>query len=779
MLDKNDLSRSDYDRQMFDKLPRPRWLNAAAGPKVLDPDPTYIAPSLFSHGLQVNQSIHEVLPSQDFADRIMEHYWECVHPVACIVHRASFQERYDLFWYNASRRGKDTPESTQALVYAALFAGVVSMDAETVREELGGEREEWVKTLERATAISLGRAHVIRTEKPETIQAFVMYLIPMCRDIISRTLATLVASAIDLARGMGLNKDGTSYGYDAIVTQSPRPRIRKDDFTTQFPLNVEDFELEESDLSKEGSERWTGMTLCIARMECNEKIREIYAARQQTRQGDYSDSAYIKKMLEMIYEFRQYMEKKYYPMIDDEVSIQHYARLIIDLHCRRMHAMVLHEYHMSTPRGRMPRKMPYPSTPPSLLLTLTSLEQWTQTVIKSGLETMEIAKEIETSDFLRRYRWYAGALQQHCYATLMLIEVFAHSGMHYEMRAWESLDWVFQVPSCVPHNHKGRWVLEGAVGVMKEYLKARKLRCPTLMDERLETAPSCPRMSTLLKPRKIAARPTTAQSRGKGSSHFGQFQIKSQGTIFDNDAWTLPNTNTLDHKLSQIHETSNMKASLQDMAITSGAQPIFMDGVMYEDTERLYTGRKPTAKDLLTSAPLPGNLDRVSSEEDSYIYCPPDVSPDGPSETTSSWQSVVGPDLAINHSGYSTGDNVTRTSLYLDSRVAGDGRRDVGKNPLAGPFSFAQAHSMYYPPSWDGKTAPLQKPPYGPTGDNIWHNNSSHGHSRSHSHNNSQIIDEGLYMHFPDHSFASFPVDSSSFSPANLDSSSLSDPIQQ
>lgn len=75
MLDKNDLSRSDYDRQVFDRLPRPRWLDAAAGPKVLDPDPTYIAPSLFSHGLQVNQSIREVLPSQDFADRIMEHYW--------------------------------------------------------------------------------------------------------------------------------------------------------------------------------------------------------------------------------------------------------------------------------------------------------------------------------------------------------------------------------------------------------------------------------------------------------------------------------------------------------------------------------------------------------------------------------------------------------------------------------------------------------------------------------------------------------------------------------
>ena len=102
---------------------------------------------------------------------------KCVHPVACTVHRPSFQKRYDVFWNNASRGVNDTPESTQALVYAALFGGVVSMDAETVREELGGEREECVKALEKATAFSLSRAHVIRTEKPETMQAFVMYLV--------------------------------------------------------------------------------------------------------------------------------------------------------------------------------------------------------------------------------------------------------------------------------------------------------------------------------------------------------------------------------------------------------------------------------------------------------------------------------------------------------------------------------------------------------------------------------------------------------------------------
>lgn len=137
-------------------------------------------------------------------------------------------------------------------------------------------------------------------------------------------------------------------------TQCPRPRIRKDDFDTQFPLNVDDFQLEDSDLPEKSSEKWTSMTLSNARMECNEKIREIIAARHQMRKRDISETPYIKKMLEMIYEFTQYMEKKYYPMIDDAIPIQHYTRLVIALHCRRMHAMVLYEFHMSTPRGTMP-----------------------------------------------------------------------------------------------------------------------------------------------------------------------------------------------------------------------------------------------------------------------------------------------------------------------------------------------------------------------------------------------------------------------------------------
>ena len=75
MLEKNDLNRTDYERRVFEKLPKPHWLDAATGPKALDPDPNFIAPSLFSHTLQANQHVHKLLHSRNLADKIMEHYW--------------------------------------------------------------------------------------------------------------------------------------------------------------------------------------------------------------------------------------------------------------------------------------------------------------------------------------------------------------------------------------------------------------------------------------------------------------------------------------------------------------------------------------------------------------------------------------------------------------------------------------------------------------------------------------------------------------------------------
>ncbi len=161
------------------------------------------------------------------------------------------------------------------------------------------------------------------------------------------------------------------------------------------------------------------------------------------------------------------------------------------------------------------------------------------------------------------------------------------------MRAWESMDWIFEVPSCVPHNHKARWVIEGTVGVLKEYLKVRKLRCPTTMDERLGMASSSPLTPKSPKLRKIAARPTKtatmAHSRCKGTPRSGQSQLNPQGTASDNYLWTPTSTILPDQALPQVPVTSNIRASLQDTTMTSDAQAMLTDEVTEKNTDFFFT----------------------------------------------------------------------------------------------------------------------------------------------------------------------------------------------
>lgn len=104
--------------------------------------------------------------------------------------------------------------------------------------------------------------------------------IPLCRSEVSRAHSALAGTAIRLAECMGLHRDGSHYGLDAVEihvrrlvwyqlcfldirtceSAGPRPQIRKEDFDTKFPLNVNDAELESSNPPTRDAEYWTDMT---------------------------------------------------------------------------------------------------------------------------------------------------------------------------------------------------------------------------------------------------------------------------------------------------------------------------------------------------------------------------------------------------------------------------------------------------------------------------------------------------------------------------------------
>lgn len=136
------------------------------------PGDTYIAPISgfpFSDG-PIYKSYR---PTKELADTLIAHYWRCVHPVARTIHKPSFERAYGYFW-----EGRHTPTSTQALIFAAMFSAIVSMpkDHPAIHQFRDGQMNLSV-ILQSSTEALLGRAHLARTTKLETVQAAVTYLV--------------------------------------------------------------------------------------------------------------------------------------------------------------------------------------------------------------------------------------------------------------------------------------------------------------------------------------------------------------------------------------------------------------------------------------------------------------------------------------------------------------------------------------------------------------------------------------------------------------------------
>lgn len=172
---------SSSQRSLSPEQPIPHFVpRSSSYAKFLAPGPTYIAPSssfFFSSG-QNTASLIDFLPSKPIADRLLNQYWLAVHPLCRTVHRPSFLRRYNAFWADVET-GVEPPGSLQAVVFAALFSGVVSMSDNAVLMHFGTTRKDLVENFQMGTETALGRANVIRTTKVETLQALVMYMV--CR----------------------------------------------------------------------------------------------------------------------------------------------------------------------------------------------------------------------------------------------------------------------------------------------------------------------------------------------------------------------------------------------------------------------------------------------------------------------------------------------------------------------------------------------------------------------------------------------------------------------
>ncbi|KAK5699960.1 hypothetical protein LTR97_006094 [Elasticomyces elasticus] len=454
-----------------------------ASPKsYIGPGPDYIAPasSFFFPGTNMNTNLIDYLPTKNAADQLIAQYFAAVHIMCRAVHRQSFEAQYAVFWGQIAT-GSEPARSVQALVFAAMFSGAVSMDEIVITQHFGTSKAALIDSLRSGTETALAKANFLRTTRVDVMQAFVMYLIPLVRAEVSRAHSALVGTAIRLAECMGLHRDGTYYSMSAVDVHvrrlvwhqlcfldlrtceatGPRPQIRPGDYDTRFPLNVDDTDLLADEPPTEDKPYWTDATLIRIRAEYAELRRQLWFDIVQIDKKKKSlTSAVIK-----VQKTWTALTGKYFAMIDDNVPIQRLAKHILTLGVQGCFLQVLHRYLFSAAQ-RMPDRL-------------------RQLLIEAGLMQMEHAIALETTPELALWAWYKGAFNQYHSALLLMVEVYAYPMRKDAPRIWKCLDYIFDIPSHLNPKQKAELVITDLRDRMQVYHQMRKLKATTQMEERV------------------------------------------------------------------------------------------------------------------------------------------------------------------------------------------------------------------------------------------------------------------------------------------------------
>lgn len=457
----------------------------------LEPGPSFIPPgSGFAFGdTGARRSIVDFLSTKTSCDLLMRRYNNNVHPICRVVHWPTYQFQYENFW-NSILSGVEPQPSLQAIVFAVCFSAVASMNNSEVDAVFHQRHRDVLVNFQTATETALAKAHFLRTTRFETLQALIVYLIPMCRGEVSRAHSVLVGAAIRLGECFSLHRDPVdTFGHSPIdahvrrlawfqlcyldyrtaEAQGPRPSIKREDYDTKMPWNLDDADLplapvpnQQTFTIEEKEGVWTDVTLSKIRFECCEMHRVVWHDRIRLDKQKVS----ITYCLSRIESFRNAMEKKY-AWLDTSITIQHYARVLLDLLLLRMHIMILHKFHNAT-STRIPDRL-------------------RQIIITSGTKLLESAVKLDIDPQFESFRWYSTALQQWHTAFLLLVEVFVFPNRKEADRIWSIIDHVFEPDLSLTRVQKARSILGAVRDRAAAYRNVRKLKEPISMRNRLVT----------------------------------------------------------------------------------------------------------------------------------------------------------------------------------------------------------------------------------------------------------------------------------------------------
>ncbi|KAL1301658.1 hypothetical protein AAFC00_005878 [Neodothiora populina] len=444
----------------------------------LAPGPDFIAPSSsFFFPEMANSPAELFLPFRNCSDQLVAQYMLAVHPIARTVHRPTFEKQYNVFW-DCFNQGSTPPAPLQALIFAAMFSAAVSSTDVTAMQMTGMPKTMLVEQLRVATEASLARAHFLQTTKLDTLQAFVMYMIPLCHNEVSRAQSALVGLAIRLAQCNGLHRDGSLYGLSALDTHvrrlvwhqlcfldirtaestGPRPQIRRDEFDTKLPLNVNEDDFLASSPPTEDSPVWTDMTLPRMKVEIYDLIRQLWDDMQRMDRKKTTLTSTLGK----IQDFRSKVGVKYMALVRENTPMHLLTRQIYRGLSNRSFVIILQRYAQGT-TNPMPERLK-------------------QMLVETALACTESGIALDTHPELKAWAWYRPAMLPYHACLLLLLEVYNRPDMKEASRIWACADYVFELIPELNPKEKAEGVLMELRDRLGVYQNFRKVKASTNID---------------------------------------------------------------------------------------------------------------------------------------------------------------------------------------------------------------------------------------------------------------------------------------------------------
>ncbi|GAB7351372.1 hypothetical protein MBLNU459_g2054t1 [Dothideomycetes sp. NU459] len=407
----------------------------------LSPGPDYIAPvSTFFFPEAMNPAAMNYMPSRSLSDRLVAQYLAAVHPIARVVHQHSFERQYSIFWTTLNS-GNSPPAPIQAIIFAAMFSGAVSLPEDVTQQIAGVPRGVLVDRLRAATETALSKSNLLRTTKIDT----------------DPSLYGL--SAIDTHVRRLIWHQLCYLDIRTCEATGPRPQIRKEDYDTKLPLNVNDEDLLSPFPPTEDLPRWTEMTLTKMKFDCYDMIRQLWIDMPRIDQKKTKLTAVLGK----IQKFRAASEAKYSPLVVDNSPLQLLTKHMYRILSNRCFVIVLQRYAISAAHP-MPDRL-------------------RQILVQACICAVEGGIAMETQPEVRLWSWYRGAVLQYHAAMLLMFQVYARPDMKEATRIWNCLDYIFELrPNCSPKD-KAEGVIMELRDRLEIYHSVRKTRATTEIED--------------------------------------------------------------------------------------------------------------------------------------------------------------------------------------------------------------------------------------------------------------------------------------------------------